>query len=220
MKYGKYLFFLIFCLFFSSCFEPPQNEMPSYDYKNETGNLYHEYETVDVGTQDAEMYEKWDVPTFSFYGTINDSQTPFESIEMGEGTLVYNSEDVDEAYGEFTWAVKKHIQTSAGHKIPIIQVFFANTFDSESYTAFILQITGSSVVKNEVHFLGLDKLYKVEITSSEGVFSEICFLEEPPRGQAGGIVYFLEHSSKVGEILSVKGHAMMDAMDPVDCKDM
>lgn len=158
----------------------------------------------------------------------DDTGTPAgkqNNIIYGSGLLTYlNLLNETVTINSSAWALKKSLTLASGHKVPIIQVFFAdnssNTDEDGYVTYFILQLEGSSVSsKSETYYLNNDKLYKAKVKlDSDGGISEICYIQEPDSTK--GKVNIYTNNIRIGEELKVDGYADMLDMEVKECKVM
>ena len=240
---------LISSVFFTACIQNSDEQYEVEDFQ--VDNEYIEYPDADedaVSDDDA-TGSVWDV-TFSFLGTINngelsdddtvsgavndddetnddDTAAPADKqdIVYGSGVLTYiNLAGEPVMINSDSWAIKKSITLNSGHKVPILQVFFADSAlhadDDGRVVYFVLQLEGSSVSsKSETYYINNDKLYKAKVKlSDDGKIEEICYIQEPDPTK--GKVNIYTSNIRIGEELRVDGYANMLDMEVKECKIM
>ena len=148
-----------------------------------------------------------------------------QNIVYGSGLLTYlNLLKETVMINSSAWAIKKAMTLASGHKVYIIQVFFADNpsnADEDGYvTYFILQLEGSSVSsKSETYYLNNDKLYRAKVKlGSTGDIEEICYIQEPDPTK--GKINIYTSNIRIGEELKVDGYADMLDMEVKECKVM
>ncbi|HOW52832.1 MAG TPA: hypothetical protein PLV42_12410 [bacterium] len=199
-----------------ACTSEPKDDIGKYDYLNDLENYYTDEEYADLTDGDSIVEKQWQVK-FQFYGIINGESTPTSDLRFGDGRLTYIDDAGEEVvYIGALWVMKKNINNSAGHEIPLLQVFFAQHLEDGEGITFVLQLDGSSMTKKEVFYLNNDKLYMTDVTRTAGEISKICFKKDA----VDGIVHLFSNSIREGEPLSLDGYADLRAMDPVDCKTL
>lgn len=199
-----------------ACGDAPKDDVGNMDYLNDLESYYTDEEYPDTSDDDSITEKVWQV-RFQFYGVINGESTPVSDLRLGDGRLTYIDAGGEETvYIGALWVMKKSINNSAGHEIPLLQVFFAQHLEDGEGSTFVLQLDGSSMTKKEVFYLNNDKLYMTDVTRTTGEISKICFKKDA----VDGVVHLFTNSIREGEPLSLDGYADLRDMDPVDCKTL
>jgi hypothetical protein len=200
-----------------SCAETQRESFTDYGFYNDQEDMYTEYTQPTGGDADAVPVETWDVE-YTFYGVINESSTPLADMATGDGTLFYVDADGNPAsMGAQVFALKKYIYTATDTTIPLIQVFFLSSAADGEIPSYVLQIEGSSIIKDTIFYLNNNKVYRAMITKADGKITNVCFNESPKGTNKDGFIQMFTHSIRTGEVLSLGGKANMQLMDPEEC---
>lgn len=216
------LFATVFVSLLISCVQNSDEQYEVEDFQTDNESYYKEYEDDDSVSDDEADSTVWDV-NFSFSGIINDGNA--ETVTYGSGLLTYINAALETVALNSTWAIKKSLTLNSDHKIPILQIFFADNSqnaDPDGWVLyFILQLEGSSVSsKSETYYLNYDKIYKskVKLNSETGKIEEICYIQEPDPTK--GKINIFTNNIRIGEELKIGGYANMIDMENSDCKKM